>query len=127
MQGRGKEAQIWLDSFDAVTPCTVQEVRCECADSPGQVAASPNFNMQIMPSLSSPAVDPAAEWAEICSPCVQLLFSSGPKLLKDSDPDRGGCWALIRKVQLPTVLPHLTQWTFISCRTLLLLGGLADA
>ena len=27
MQGRGKEPQAWLDSFDAVTPCIVQEVR----------------------------------------------------------------------------------------------------
>lgn len=27
MQGRGKDAQVWLDSFDAVTTCTVQEVR----------------------------------------------------------------------------------------------------
>ena len=27
MQGRGKDAQVWLDSFDAVTPCIVQEVR----------------------------------------------------------------------------------------------------
>ena len=27
MQGRGKDAQVWLDSFDAVTQCTVQEVR----------------------------------------------------------------------------------------------------
>ncbi len=27
MQGRGKEPQAWLDSFDAVTPCTVEEVR----------------------------------------------------------------------------------------------------
>lgn len=26
MQGRGKDAQVWLASFDAVTPCTVQEV-----------------------------------------------------------------------------------------------------
>lgn len=30
---------------------------------------------------------------------LQLLFSSGPKLLKDSDPDRGGCWVLVRKVR----------------------------
>ena len=30
MQGRGKDAQVWLDSFYAVTPCIVQEVRsCE--------------------------------------------------------------------------------------------------
>ena len=27
MQGRGKEPQAWLDSFDTVTPCTVLEVR----------------------------------------------------------------------------------------------------
>ena len=33
MLGRGKDAQVWLDSFDAVTPCTVQEVRSTTADS----------------------------------------------------------------------------------------------
>ena len=41
----------------------------------------------------------------------QLLFSSGPKLLKDSDPDRGGCWALVRKASATAAPspPHLTR------------------
>lgn len=32
--GRGAEPAVWLDSFDAVTPCVVQEVRPNAAQSP---------------------------------------------------------------------------------------------
>lgn len=64
----------------------------------------------LLPWEGSGFWDPASD--EHVRVIVQLLFSSGPKVLKDSDPDRGGCWALLRKVIEATfdaVLPPLTN------------------
>jgi len=46
----------------------------------------------------------------------QLLFSSGPKLLKDSDPDRGGCWALVRKARDSSAVPSSLDQAYTLCQ-----------